>query len=130
MCTSENTIKYYNDNQKIIEYDIYGDTRNNKKYNEEKKYSKHSYNINEIRRIDNIKKMKELENEEANEKDAVKDDVAKKEKKKKREKQRMYERDEKYGKKYQKIITKTQKGKRPKKDRGRFQKTGTTNTKR
>ena len=36
MCTTENTIKYDNDNEKSIEYDIYGDTRNNKKYNEEK----------------------------------------------------------------------------------------------
>ena len=120
MCTTENTIKYDNDNEKSIEYDIYGDTRNNKKYNEEKKYSKHSYNFTEICRIDNIKKIKEIENEEANEKDAVKDDAVKKEKKKKREKQRMDERDEKYGRKYQKIIAKTKKGKRPKKDRGRF----------
>ena len=47
-------------NEKTCEYDEYGDTRNNKKHNEEKKYSKHSYNYKDSKRIHYIKLKKEM----------------------------------------------------------------------
>ena len=39
-------------NEKHCEYDYYGDTRNGKKYNEEKFYSKQSYNLKNLKRIE------------------------------------------------------------------------------
>ena len=40
-------------NEKECEYDIYGDTRNNFKHNEERPYAKYSYNSKNLNRIYN-----------------------------------------------------------------------------
>ena len=120
MCSFENPIEY---NKEInTEYDIYGDTRNNKKHNELKKYSKHSYNLKEKLRLYYIKLRMELIKEKNAEDDAAKDDVQYEipDKNKKRELKKMNERDEKYGNNCEIIEPKAKKVKRHKKDRVRF----------
>ena len=120
MCTSENTLKLVNG--KNTEFDLFGDTRNNKKHNEIKFYSKHSYNFNELRRVHYIKKKNEINKEKELEKELKKDNVAieKPVKNKKRELKKMNESDEEYGNNCEIITVKEKKAKKPKKDRVRF----------
>ena len=120
MCSLENSTEY---NKEInTEYDIFGDTRNNKKHNELKKYSKHSYNLKEKLRLYYIKAKMELIKEKNAEAEAAKNGVQFEipDKNKKRALKQMNERDEKYGNNCEIIEPKTKKVKRPKKDRVRF----------
>ena len=100
------------------EYDLYGDTRNGIKHNEEKKYSKHSYNYKDILRIGYIKAKKELKNKENN--DEKCEEIEKVKKNKKREIKRINEENENFGNNQQKIREKPKKKKKPKKDMVRF----------
>ena len=55
----------YNDdityNDRECEYDIYGDTRNNPKHNEEKPYKKNSYNHKIYKKINNSIMKKQMQ---------------------------------------------------------------------
>ena len=53
-------------NETEYDYDIYGDTRNNKKHNEEKHYGKYSYNYINYKKIYNSMLKKEKQREKYN----------------------------------------------------------------
>ena len=114
-------------NEKNYEYDIYENKRNGKKYNEEKNYSKHSFNIKDVTRIKYIKIKKEMDRDLNNDiecdniEEEGKDENGRK-KIKKREIKQINEENENYGNNYENIIVKAKKKKKPKKDRVRFQK--------
>ena len=116
MCKSESCLKY---NEIETEYDYFGDTRNNKKYNEEKFYWKHSYNKNNFSRIEDVKAKKRHQRENAFE-EQEKEEEENIKKNKKREIKKMEEGDENYGNNCEEILKKPKKKKIPKKDRVRF----------
>ena len=118
MCTSENKLKF---NDRECEYDIFGDTRNNYKHNEEKNYSKHSYSYKDTVRIENSKIKKEIQREKCKENIGNENQEYENVKKnKKREIKQINEEDENIGNNYEKIIEKPKKKKIPKKGRVRF----------
>ena len=64
MSTSEKKLQF---NDRECEYDIFGDTRNGYKHNEEKNYPKHSYNYKDTLRIEYLKIKKEMQKEQCKE---------------------------------------------------------------
>ena len=119
MSKTESCLKY---NEIDNEYNCFGDTRNEKKYNEEKFYWKHSYNKNDISRIKYVCEKKKHQSESAfNEHKNEENEKNKKSKKnKKREIKKANEEDENYGNNCEEIQKKPKKKKIPKKDRVRF----------
>ena len=122
MSKIESCLKY---NEIDNEYNCFGDTRNEKKYNEEKFYWKHSYNKNDISRIKYVceKKQHQSEcafNEHKNEENEENEKNKKSKKNKKREIKKANEEDENYGNNCEEIQKKPKKKKIPKKDRVRF----------
>ena len=119
MFKSESTLEYEDD--KNTEFDLYGDTRNNKKHNELKFYSKHSYTLKERLRIYNLKKKKEINKENELESDLTENNVKfeKVLKIKKRELKIMNENDKEYGNNYEPINVKEKKAKRLKRPKKR-----------
>ena len=113
MSASENKLQL---NDRQCEYDIYGDTRNGHKHNEEKIYSKHSYSYKDTLRIEYIKNYKETQREKC--KENLEYENVKKHKK--RETKQINEEDENYGNNYEEINKKAKKQKLPKKERVRF----------
>ena len=114
-------------NEKECEYDIYGDTRNNSKYNEERPYAKYSYNSKNLNRIYNTIMKKEMQKEKYTQmkqknQDENKENEDKKEqeKNKKEKNKRLLKINENKGNNHEQIIKKAKKNKRPKKDRIRY----------
>ena len=116
---------------KECDYDYYGDTRNNGKYNEEKYYSKNSYNFRINKMINHsimkkeMQKTKYLEmkqNQEFAKKELEEDekDKAMYKNERKRKLKVTETDDENYQNNYQKEIKKEKKAKKPRKDRIRF----------
>ena len=103
------------------EYDIYGDTRNGYKHNEEKKYSKHSYSYKDTYRIEYSKNKKEIQREKCKENlEYDNQEYENVKKNKKREIKQIDEEDENQGNNYEKINGKPKQKKLPKKGRFRF----------
>ena len=114
-------------NDRDCEYDYYGDTRNNPKFNEEKYYAKNSFNFKIYRKIYNSKWKKETQKANNEEKKQEKE-IEMKEKKEQEESQTIYKSErkrklkiiEKDENNFQKIEKKAKKNKKPRKDRIRF----------
>ena len=118
MSASENKLQV---NDRECEYDMYGDTRNGNKYNEEKNYSKHSYSFKDTLRIEYSKNKKEMQRENCKENlENENEEYENVKKNKKREIKQINEEDENYGNNYEKINKKTKKKRLPKKGRVRF----------
>ena len=61
MSTKQDSKLILNENE--CEYDIYGDTRNNSKHNEERPYGKNSYNYKNLCKIYNSIMKKDMQKE-------------------------------------------------------------------
>ena len=114
-------------NEKECEYDIYGDTRNNSKYNEERPYAKYSYNSKNLNRIYNTIMKKEMQKEKYTQmkqknqnENKENEDKKEQEKNKKEKNKRILKINENKGNNHEQIIKKAKKNKRPKKDRIRY----------
>ena len=114
-------------NEKECEYDIYGDTRNNSKHNEERPYAKYSYNSKNLNRIYNIIMKKEMQKEKYTQmkqknqnENKENEDKKEQEKNKKEKNKRILKINENKGNNHEQIIKKAKKNKRPKKDRIRY----------
>ena len=114
-------------NEKECEYDIYGDTRNNSKYNEERPYAKYSYNSKNLNRIYNTIMKKEMQKEKYTQmkqknqnENKENEDKKEQEKNKKEKNKRLLKINENKGNNHEQIIKKAKKNKRPKKDRIRY----------
>ncbi len=115
-------------NEKECEYDIYGDTRNNSKHNEERPYAKYSYNSKNLNRIYNSIMKKEMQKEKYTQmkqknqnENKENEDKKEQEKNKKEKNKRMIKiKDENYGNNYTPKVQKAKKAKKPRKDRIRF----------
>ena len=116
---------------KECDYDYYGDTRNNGKYNEEKYYSKNSYHFKINKKINHsimkieMQKERYLEmkqNQEFSKKDQeeIEKDKAIYKNERKRKLKVTETDDENYQNNYQKENKKVKKTKKPRKDRIRF----------
>ena len=117
--------------EKECDYDYYGDTRNNPKYNEEKNYAKHSYNYKADKKINYAKQRKETQRE-TYEETIQKNETEKREDEERRESNALHKKERKlkikqaneenkdYGNNCEQIQKKAKKAKRPKKDRIRF----------
>ena len=106
-------------NERIYEYDEYGDTRNGNKKDENKKY-KHSYNYKEDKRIYYIRLKKEMERKENEMKENDDNEVYEIKRNKKKQIKQKNEEDENYGNNQEQIIKKQKKKKKPKKGRVRL----------
>ena len=119
-------------NDRECEYDIYGDTRNNNKHNEEKPYAKYSYNAKTFKKINNsiMKKEKQSKKDKATnmkpemeKKEKEENEMSKIDKKENKRKLKvMKEENKNYLNNYEDVKKKTKKAKKPKKDKIRFQK--------
>jgi len=114
-------------NEKECEYDIYGDTRNNSKHNEERPYAKYSYNSKNLNRIYNTIMKKEMQKEKYTQmkqknqnENKENEDKKEQEKNKKEKNKRILKINENKGNNHEQIIKKAKKNKRPKKDRIRY----------
>ena len=115
-------------NEKECEYDIYGDTRNNAKHNEERPYAKYSYNSKNLNRIYNSIMKKEMQKEkyiqmkQKNQNENKENEDKKEQEKNKKEKNKRILKinSENKGNNHDQIIKKAKKNKRPKKDRIRY----------
>ena len=115
-------------NEKECEYDIYGDTRNNSKHNEERPYAKYSYNSKNLNRIYNTIMKKEMQKEkytqmkQKNQNENKENEDKKEQEKNKKEKNKRILKinNENKGNNHDQIIKKAKKNKRPKKDRIRY----------
>ena len=115
-------------NENECEYDIYGDTRNNSKHNEERPYGKYSYNYKNLCKIYNSIMKKDMQKEKYTQikqknqteiKEA--EDKKEQEKNKKEKNKRMLKiNNENKGNNHEQIIKKAKKIKKPKKDRIRY----------
>ena len=121
-------------NEKEYDYDYYGDTRNNPKFNEETNHTKHSYNYKINKKINYAKQKKEKQRE-IYEETKQKNEAEKRENEEQRENNALHKKERKrnikivneenknFGNNFEKIENKVKKTKKPKKDRIRFQKT-------
>ncbi len=115
-------------NEKECEYDIYGDTRNISKHDEERPYGKYSYNYKNLSKIYNSIMKKEMQKEkytqmkQKNQTEIKETENKKEQEKNKKEKnKRMLKiNTENKGNNHEQIIKKAKKIKKPKKDRIRY----------
>ena len=118
-------------NDRECDYDYNGDTRNNKKHDEEKYYSKNSYNYKIYKKINKsiIKKeiqkgkyleMKQNQELELKEREENEQDKNTYKKERKRKLKVTEIENENYQNNYEKAIKKEKKAKKPRKDRIRF----------
>ena len=118
-------------NERDCEYDYYGDTRNNLKFNEERPYAKNSYNFKVNKKIYLSKLKKETQKEsyeeekhkqefENKEKEELKEIQAIHNKERKRQLKITEKENENYENNFEKIEKKPKKVKKPRKGRIRF----------
>ncbi len=117
-------------NFKECDYDYYGDTRNNQKYNEEKPCFKLSHNAKmnrktyysimkkEMQRENYIQAIEEMDMKQKKEEEKEEDEKNKNDRKRKLKFTEIE--DENYGNNYEKLTKKNKKHKMPRKDRIRF----------